>query len=195
MRSDIRSSLALMQRASILQASVVAAKTGDTTQREWRQQSVLGVLDAAGASPRSPGGVTHELSRAQLSSHEQRQLRTGSGAGGGGHPSSSSRQSRQHSPLDPSSAAGRDTQHHHRSQGDLSSLGSSTFSGLERCGPLVQPVAPAHGLDYQSDSSSEWHRKQVLQAVYVLECFLGVAFSSEKPLRKGKACGYVSSPR
>lgn len=100
-----------------------------------------------------------ELSLAQLSSHEQRQLRTGSGgAGGAGHPSSSSssRQSRQHSPLDPSSAAGRDTQHHHRSQGDLSSLGSSSFSGLDRCGPLMQPLPQHMGSDYQSDSSSEW---------------------------------------
>lgn len=97
-----------------------------------------------------------ELSLAQLSSHEQRQLRVGGGTGGGGLPSSSSRQSRQHSPLDPSSAAGRDTQHHHRSQGDLSSLGSSTFSGLDRCGPSVQPVAQHMGSDYQSDSSSEW---------------------------------------
>ncbi|KAH7984356.1 hypothetical protein HPB52_019745 [Rhipicephalus sanguineus] len=38
-------------------------------------------------------------------------------------------------------------------------------------------------------------RKQDLQAVYVPECFLGVALSSEKPLREGKACGYISSPR
>ncbi|KAL3170449.1 hypothetical protein MRX96_014680 [Rhipicephalus microplus] len=97
-----------------------------------------------------------ELSLAQLSSHEQRQLRVGGGTGGGGLASSSSRQSRQHSPLDPSSAAGRDTQHHHRSQGDLSSLGSSTFSGLDRCGPSVQPVAQHMGSGYQSDSSSEW---------------------------------------
>lgn len=95
-----------------------------------------------------------ELSLAQLSSHEQRQLR--GGAGGAGHPSSSSsRQSRQHSPLDPSSVAGRDTQHHHRSQGDLSSLGSSSL-GLDRCCPAVQSVPPHMGLDYQSDSSSEW---------------------------------------
>ncbi|XP_077552154.1 signal-induced proliferation-associated 1-like protein 2 [Haemaphysalis longicornis] len=100
-----------------------------------------------------------ELSLAQLSSssHDQR-MRAGGAVGAGGlvaHPSSR----RQHSPLDPA-AATRDTQHHHRSQGDLSSLGSSSL-GLDRCCLTVQamppppPPPPAHS-DYQSDSSSEW---------------------------------------
>lgn len=100
-----------------------------------------------------------ELSLAQLSSsssHDQQRLRGVSGAGGLAAHSSSRRQ---HSPLDPASA-GRDTQHHHKSQGDLSSLGSSSL-GLDRCCLTVQTMPPpppppqAHS-DYQSDSSSEW---------------------------------------